>query len=93
MKSIKDYEPTLECDICGYTLFGDMPQIVKTCDDCIQEKEMFENMNTKERLEEVVMWIIEDLWNELTQSSKTRVIRQLGFMGYSTDDLQEYEDE
>ena len=27
----------------------------------LQEKEMFENMNTKERLEEVVMWVTEDL--------------------------------
>lgn len=88
MKSFKDYKPTLECDTCGYTLFGDMPQIVMTCNDCTQEKEMFENMNTKERLEEVVMWIIEDLWEELTQSSKTRVIRQLKFMGYSVEDLE-----
>jgi rubredoxin len=93
MKSFRDYEPTLECDTCGYTLHGDMPQIVITCDNCIAEKEMFENMNTKERLEEVVMWIIEDLWNELTQSSKTRVIRQLRFMGYSVDDLEEIKDE
>lgn len=48
MKSFKDYQPTLECDTCGYTLHGDMPQIVITCDDCIQEKEMFENMNIAE---------------------------------------------
>ena len=40
MKSNKDYQPTLECDTCGYTLFGDMPQIVMTCDDCIQEKDI-----------------------------------------------------
>ena len=45
-------------------------------------------MNTKERLEEVVMWIIEDLWDELTQSSKVRVIRQLKFMGYPVEDLE-----
>ena len=93
MKSNKDYQPTLECDTCGNTLFGDMPSIVKTCEDCIQEKEMFENMNTKERLEEVVMWIIEDLWEELTQSSKLRVIRQLKFMGYPVEDLEGVKDE
>ena len=87
MKSFRDYEPTLECDTCGYTLHGDMPQIVITCDNCIAEKEMFENMNTKERLEEVVMWVIEDLWEELSKQSKTRVIRQLKFMGYPTEDL------
>ena len=40
MKSFRDYKPTLECDSCGYTLHGDMPSIVMTCDDCIQyEKE------------------------------------------------------
>ena len=44
-------------------------------------------MNTKERLEEVVMWVIEDLWEELSKQSKTRVIRQLKFMGYPTEDL------
>lgn len=85
------YEPTLECDTCGYTLHGDMPQIVITCDDCIKQKEMFENMNTEERLEEVVMWVTEDLWKELSEKSKTRVIRQLKFMGYPTEDLEENE--
>jgi len=85
------YKPTLECDTCGYTLFGDMPQIVMTCDDCIQEKEMFENMNTKQRLEEIVHWITEDLWEEISKQSKSRVIRQLKFMGYPTEDLKENE--
>ena len=58
----------------------------------LQEKEMFENMNTKERLEEVVMWVTEDLWEELSKQSKTRVIRQLKFMGYPTKDLEEKKD-
>lgn len=89
MKSIKDYQPTLECDTCGYTLHSDMPQIIMTCDDCIQEKEMFENMNTEERLEEVVHWVIEDLWEEISKQSKSRVIRQLKFMGYPVEDLME----
>ena len=89
MKSFKDYEPTLECDTCGYTLHGDMPQIIMTCDDCIQEKEMFENMNTEKRLEEVVHWVIEDLWEEISKQSKSRVIRQLKFMGYPVEDLEE----
>ena len=66
------YKPTLECDTCGYTLFGDMPQIVMTCDDCIQEKEMFENMNTKQRLEEIVHWITEDLWEEISKHNTIR---------------------
>ena len=32
------YEPTLECDSCGNTLLGDMPQVVITCDDCKAEE-------------------------------------------------------
>jgi len=89
---LKCYElenSTLECDTCGYTLHGDTPSIVITCDNCIAEKEMFENMNTEERLEEVVHWVIEDLWEEISKQSKSRVIRQLKFMGYPTEDLKE----
>ena len=91
MKSFRDYQPSVQCDECDtYLLIGDDPNNpIETCDDCIQEKEMFENMNTKERLEEVVMWIIEDLWEELSKQSKTRVVRQLKFMGYQTEDLKE----
>ena len=80
----------MKCDECDtYLLIGDNQNnpILETCEDCIQEKEMFENMTTKERLEEVVMWVIEDLWEELSKKSKTRVIRQLKFMGYPTEDL------
>ena len=33
-----NYQPTLECDICKSILLGDMPGIVKTCNDCIQEE-------------------------------------------------------
>ena len=80
---------TLECDLCGYTLHGDSPHIVITCNDCIAEKEMFENMNTEDRLSEVISWITEDCWEELSKQSKARVIRQLGFMGYPTEDLKE----
>ena len=52
-----------------------------------EEQIMFENMNTDERLEEVIHWVVEDCWEELSKQSKARVIRQLGFMGYPTDDL------
>ena len=93
MKSFKDYQPTLECDTCDYTLHGDMPQIVITCDNCIAEKEMFENMDTEDRLLEVITWITEDCWEELSQQSKARVIRQLGFLGISTTNLKENEDD
>jgi len=44
---------TLECDSCGYTIHGDTPSIAITCDNCIAEKEMFENMDTQDRLLEV----------------------------------------
>ena len=89
MKSFRNDKPSVQCNECDtYLLIGDNP-ILETCEDCIQEKEMFENMTTKERLEEVVMWVIEDLWEELSKKSKTRVIRQLKFMGYPTEDLME----
>ena len=84
---------TLECNSCGYTLHGDTPSIVILCDNCIAEKEMFENMDTQDRLLEVVNWITEDCWGELSQQSKARVIRQLGFLGISTTGLKETEDE
>ena len=84
---------TLECDSCGYTIHGDTPSIVITCDNCIAEKEMFENMDTQDRLLEVVNWITEDCWGELSQRSKARVIRQLGFLGISTTGLKETTDE
>ena len=67
--------------------------ILETCNDCTQEKEMFENMNTKERLEEVVAWITDDFWEELSEQSKARIIRQLRFMGYPIEDLEEMSDE
>tara|TARA_R100000234_G_scaffold3274_1_gene2696 strand:- start:4365 stop:4631 length:267 start_codon:yes stop_codon:yes gene_type:complete len=78
---------TLECDSCGCTLHGDSPHIVITCNDCIAEKEMFENMSTEDRLSEVISWITEDCWAELSQESKARIIRQLDFMGISTESL------
>jgi hypothetical protein len=96
MKSFRDYKPSVQCNECDtYLLIGDNPNnpILEICEDCIQEKEMFENMTTKERLEEVVMWVIEDLWEELSKKSKTRVIRQLKFMGYPTEDLEEIKDD
>ncbi len=37
---LKCYElenSTLECDSCGYTLHGDTPSIVITCDNCLKE--------------------------------------------------------
>mgnify|MGYP003144457682 FL=1 len=90
MKSLKDFRPAIECDECyKIILMGDMPSILETCIDCIKEKEMFENMDIAERLEEVVHWVIEDLWQELSKESKSRVIRQLRFMDYSVDDLEE----
>lgn len=54
-----------------------------------EEQIMFENLNTEERLEEVIQWITNDFWHELSPQSKKRIIRQLGFMGYPTDDLEE----
>jgi len=56
-----------------------------------EEQIMFENLNTEERLEEVIQWITNDFWHELSPQSKKRIIRQLGFMGYPTDDLEEVE--
>ena len=53
---------------------------------------MFENFDTNERLEEVIAWITNDFWHELSNQSKARVIKQLGYMGYPTDDLKESED-
>ena len=51
------------------------------------EQIMFENFNTKERLEEVIEWITNDFWHELSNQSKERVIKQLGYMGYPVKDL------
>ena len=51
------------------------------------EQIMFENFNTKERLEEVIEWITNDFWHELSNQSKARVIKQLGYMGYPVKDL------
>ena len=53
-----------------------------------QEKKLFENMTTEHKLEEVIEWITNDCWHELSTQSKKRIIRQLGFMGYPTDDLE-----
>ena len=52
-----------------------------------QEQIMFENFDTNERLEEVIQWITNDFWNELSNESKVRVIKQLGYMGYPVEDL------
>ena len=51
------------------------------------EQIMFENFNTEERLEEVIEWITNDFWHELSNQSKTRVIKQLRYMGYTVEDL------
>ena len=48
---------------------------------------MFENFDTNERLEEVIQWITNDFWHELSDESKARVIKQLGYMNYPTHDL------
>lgn len=58
-----------------------------------EEQIMFENFDTNERLEEVIAWITNDFWHELSNQSKARVIKQLGYMGYPTDDLKESEDD
>ena len=52
-----------------------------------EEQVMFENFDTNERLEEVIQWITNDFWNELSNESKVRVIKQLGYMNYPTEDL------
>jgi len=52
-----------------------------------EEQIMFENFDTNERLEEVIQWITNDFWNELSNESKVRVIKQLGYMNYPTEDL------
>ena len=56
------------------------------CDKCNEQK-MFKNMNTEQRLEEIIHWVTEDLWEEISKQSKSRVIKQLGFLGYPTEDL------
>ena len=52
-----------------------------------QEEILFKNMTTEHKLEEVIEWITNDCWHELSTQSKKRIIRQL--MGYPTDDLKE----
>lgn len=51
------------------------------------EQIMFENFNTEERLEEVIEWITNDFWHELSNQTKARVIKQLRYMGYPVEDL------
>jgi hypothetical protein len=41
MKSIRDFEPSVQCDECDkYLLIGDNPNnpILETCDDCVREQ-------------------------------------------------------
>jgi len=52
-----------------------------------EERIMFENFDTNERLEEVIQWITNDFWHELSDQSKARVIKQLRYMGYPVEDL------
>jgi len=52
-----------------------------------EEQIMFENFDINERLEEVIQWITNDFWHELSNESKVRVIKQLGYMNYPTEDL------
>ena len=54
-----------------------------------QEKKFFKRMNTAEKLEEVIEWITNDCWHELSPKSKKRIIRQLEYMGYFVGDLKE----
>ena len=53
-----------------------------------EERIMYENFDTAERLEEVIQWVTNDFWHELSHESKSRVIRQLKYMGYPTEDLE-----
>ena len=92
MKSFKDFEPSVQCDECDkYLLIGDNPNnpIFETCDDCVREQKFFGKMTTEHKLEEVIEWITNDCWHELSKQSMKRIIRQLGFMDYPTDDLEE----
>ena len=92
MKSFKDFEPSVQCDECDkYLLIGDNPNnpIFETCDDCVREQKFFGKMTTEHKLEEVIEWITNDCWHELSKQSKKRIIRQLGFIDYPTDDLEE----
>ena len=96
MDNFKDFEPSIQCDECDkYLLIGDNPNspVSETCDDCVGEQKLFENMTTEHKLEEVIEWITNDCWHELSPQSKKRIIRQLGFMGYPTDDLEENNNE
>lgn len=58
-----------------------------------EERIMYENFDTAEKLEEVIQWITNDFWHELSHESKSRVIRQLSYMGYPTEDLEEVTNE
>ena len=52
-----------------------------------QEK-FFKRMSTADKLEEVIEWITNDCWHELSPQSKKR-IRQLEYMGYFLGDLKD----
>ncbi len=54
-----------------------------------QEKKFFKRMSTEDKLEEVIEWITNDCWHELSTQSKRRIIRQLEYMGYLVGDLKE----
>ena len=54
-----------------------------------QEKKFFKRMSTADKLEEVIEWITNDCWHELSTQSKRRIIRQLEYMGYLVGDLKE----
>ncbi len=54
-----------------------------------QEKKLFKRMSTADKLEEVIEWITNDCWHELSTQSKRRIIRQLEYMGYLVGDLKE----
>ena len=54
-----------------------------------QEKKFFKRMSTADKLEEIIEWITNDCWHELSPQSKKRIIRQLEYMGYFVGDLKE----
>ena len=60
MNSFTDFEPSIQCDECDkHLLIGDNSNnpIFETCDDCVREQKLFENMTTLDKLDEVIEWI------------------------------------
>ena len=87
MKSFKDYEPSVQCDMCDkYLLIGDNPNnpILETCDDCIKKQKRIDTLNEEEQkeiIEELVLMITCDYWDLIPEHHQKIIEQRLQKLG------------